>query len=744
MKTVLNALYFAFFLLGSMASVQTNQGPTNIPQINSTLYIGAVPGFYATIQSGITAACAVGAKRSVRIPAGYGGVDLISGVTGGCTNANLFDERATPMGCYTWSGSAYTSSSCGTGSGGGSPTGAAGGDLNGTYPNPGVGKINAGSVPASSHGIATDGAAKLINQTSGDIAFILGGVPVTSPNFTGNLATNVLADYTFNTGSGTTLFDVSGANACSGSPANGTFGTGSATAPTWVGQTNVHFSQATPTQGIALPSCVNSAKTFVLAYYSYPSSLVPGGTVFNQGTYAPFISSSLGTTGYNFIQFAPCVGGNALAQTAIYGAGGCITNAANFGAGFHIKILTLGIPATNLDRIYIDGIETPYIAQGATAGAQSSGNIFIGTSNVSPWVAGGGEWDAYRLRIYSSQLSGTDIQTITQIFRQDIQNRGVPVFPVPENNAFPSIYAIGDSQTFGQGVTTPFPSELVLTNQPNYAIANFGISALGLQQMTASDQWRIGPKCRTNLGVPSVALVLGGTNDASINTSLTAAQFGKAIFQNMAGEIQTLKNAGCVVYALTPMSRFGSDPFGNTYDADMAAEAAQIRELAVSAAGADGVADLFAIPVLGQTGAAPSGGNTWWQIGGLHTTQAGTDLEAAAVSAAMNYHNGSTSGNPSFVSAPTYPMVAGDRFVYLTPSANNVTTLPDCTGATDATYTIVNAQATFTVTLKTFSSAQTLNGINYSSSGLTLPQGSYSFTIGAFPPSTSGCFWTGH
>lgn len=617
------------------------------------------------------------------------------------------------------------------------------GDVTGPSGSNTVVKVNNGSVPASAPGLATNGSSQPIVQTSGNICTILGGCPVTQPNFTGNLAANVLADYTFSTGTGTTLFDVSGANACSGSPCNGTFGTGSATAPTWNGQTNVHFSQATPTQGIALPTQLNAGKTFVFSYYSTPISVVPGvGTAFN-GAFAPIISSGVGSAGINFITAAPCGGFTSqLFQSTIWNSS-CITTASNFGAGFHVKIITLGIPGTNTDTIMIDGNESPLNSAGATAGAQTSGNLFIGTSNVGPWVNAGGEWDAYRLRAYSSQLSEADKQTITNIFRQDVQNRGINITPVAVNNAFPIQHCIGDSQTSGQGVTTPFCSELVLTNQPAYAIFNWGIGGMTLQGMTASDQWRVGPQCPTNLGVPSVALVLGGTNDASQNGSLTAAQYGVATFQNMAGEIQTLKRAGCVVYALTPMSRFGTDPFGNQYDADMAAYAAQIRELAVSSAGADGVADLYSIPVLGATGAATSGASTYWQAGGLHTTQAGTDLEAAAISATMNYYSGSTSGNPHNVTSTAYTMVASDRYLSYSPTAAGVVTLPPCNGPTGATYTIVNPQNTFTVTLKTGSSVQTLNGIDYSSSGLLLPQGSYTFKIGAFGPTTSGCFWTG-
>lgn len=105
------------FLITAFASAQTNAGPSNIAAVNSTLYVGAATGWYPTIQATVTAACAVGHKRSVRIPAGYLGSDTITGLTG-CSNANLFDDRATPVACYVWSGSAYASAGCATSSGG--------------------------------------------------------------------------------------------------------------------------------------------------------------------------------------------------------------------------------------------------------------------------------------------------------------------------------------------------------------------------------------------------------------------------------------------------------------------------------------------------------------------------------------------------------------------------------------------------------------------------------------------------
>jgi trimeric autotransporter adhesin len=549
----------------------------------------------------------------------------------------------------------------------------------------------------------------------------------TSPILVGDLATGVIADYAFSTGSGTVLVD------SSGNGNNGTFGAG-ANAPAWV-QGGVGFTGQTG-QGISLPSALNAGKTFVIAAYWTPNmtspcgvnwagpSACPGSTVFNVNGFPAWITSSTGSGGISFITG---IDGESFGQPMTWNSSQVTRSQAGF-SGFHVIVWVLGTGGGDLDHIYVDGAEVSYGSQGSTAGAQTSGNLFIGSSGVGPWTASSPQAVFYRVRVHSTQYTAADAAAITQVFLSDVASRGIATTPLSPLQGTPQLHCIGDSITAGTTLVTsaPYCSILNLTNQPTYTISNWGAPSQKLQQFSASEPNRVSPLCQSVTGGPGVAHILAGVNDFS--AGVTAPQ----VYALLQGEVQSLKRGGCKVFVATLLDFTGGDAQKNAYN--------DLIRTGIVASGADGIDDMAADPLLGADGAAA---NATIFNGGLHPTDVGEPHLAAAMSATLNYYFGSTAGNPTRVTAATYSMLSGDAYVITQPTANQTITLPNCIGPTGGVYALTNSQAAFTVGIKNLIAAETINGIDHSSSALAVPSNStMKFRIVALPSSTGGCVWT--
>ena len=539
-----------------------------------------------------------------------------------------------------------------------------------------------------------------------------------------SLPSGATADYNFLQGSGSVATDMSG----NGNDA--TLGTGTM-APSWT-STGLNFAAG---QGVALPAALNGTQTFVLGLYINP--LTAGTQPTN--VYPVLITSSLASAqGFNLMYDMTDAGGNFLSYTyapTLFVNAARTTDAPNLLSGFHVLGVVLGTGSGSLDHFYIDGVEVAsYRIRGASAGAQTSGNLFLGSSGQSTFAASGLNGAVYRMRTYARQLSATDMATVSMAIRNDVASRGVATSPQQVGFYGPQLHAIGDSITAGLGAPAGWPALLSLANQPAYTVTNWGIAGINLQALNGSEPNRVAERCQTNSGA-TVTIVFAGTNDFLLGSGSTAT----GVMGSLMGEVQTLKQAGCKVFVGTMISRGGNDVRGTSFDTDKDAYDGLILSSA-KAGGADGVIDFAANPKLGADGANTN--MTYFQSDNIHPTQAGQTLLAAAASNALNYAYGYNEANPHNVTALPYSMTAGDGYVSLggLTSAGTLT-LPDCTGQSGATYRIGNPQAAYAVMVAPLNASQLINGLAFGTAVTVPPNGSVTLRDVANPKAVSGCHW---
>ncbi len=549
-----------------------------------------------------------------------------------------------------------------------------------------------------------------------------GGSGTTSQSSGAVLLAGASADYSFRDAAGMAVAD------SSGNGNNATLSSG-ANAPTW-SSTGLVFA---PQQGVALPSSLNGTQSYFIAVSINPiSSSMPT----NQ--YPVLLSSSAGGGGFNLMyalstssgQFIP----GAYAPT-LFVNGQHSTEAPNLLSGFHVLGVVLGSGSGAVDHFYIDGTEVAnYTAQGSSAGAQTSGNMYVGSSMANPWGYSGFAGTVYRLRTYPFAVGASDANTISAAIRNEVALRGVSTSPQAVQLAAPQLHAVGDSITYGLGVSTPWPSMLSLTNQPAYTVSNWGVVGTTIQAIDGSEPNRVATKCQSSAG-PTVAIVFAGTNDFGSGFGASGSQ----VFSYLLGEVQLLKQAGCRVFVGTMISRGGNDASGSTsFDVDKDAYDGLILQQARTF-GADGIVDFGAIPQLGADGAFAG---SYFQSDQTHPTQAGQALLATAASNALNYAFGYSLLNPHTVTALPYSMTAADGAVSLNGlnSAGKLT-LPDCTGQSGAAYRINNPQSTYAVTVGSLSANQLINGEAFGTTVTVPANGTLVLRDVPNPKTVSGCHW---
>jgi lysophospholipase L1-like esterase len=386
--------------------------------------------------------------------------------------------------------------------------------------------------------------------------------------------------------------------------------------------------------------------------------------------------------------------------------------------------------------VYLDGNEISYTVQGASFGFQSAGNYMLGSSNTGPFLGSGFMGTFYRLVSYPTQLPAAAILAASRTIQTEVASRGVPVQPVPVNLAAPQLLAAGTSITAALGLS---PSQswlqnMTLTNQPAYNIVNLGISGILVEAIDGSESNRAALMCKTS-GGPSVYVISGGDNDFSMLATATP----QSVFGEIAGTVQTMKQAGCRVFVGTLISRTGNGAGGTSLDSFKNS----LNTLILSNAknnGADGVIDFGANPILGADGANTNA--TYFQADQTHPTAVGQMLLANAASNALNYTFGYNDMNPHRVTSLPYSMAAGDGVVSVSGvTAAGSLTLPDCTGQSGAFYRITNLQSAYPVGIVPLNGSQLINGLPLATAVTVPSNGSLTLRDVPNPRTVSGCHW---
>jgi trimeric autotransporter adhesin len=243
------------------------------------------------------------------------------------------------------------------------------------------------------------------------------------------------ADYNFLQGSGTVVTDNTG------NGNNGTLGSG-ALAPAWTPQ-GLSF---TGQNQVALPAALNSSETFVIGVYLQPLS-----TSLPANGFPMLVGSSLAGSGLNLLYDYANDNGTLAQSTyitapSIYGSGaGLFTNTKNLVSGFHVLTFVLGASGVVPDHIYIDGVQaTPGAWDSFSSGLQTSGNLFLGSSNTGIFGQSGLNGTMYRFAVFPGRsLTDGQILQISEQIKNDVASRGVPVAPVrvPRDNRLSTLSA---------------------------------------------------------------------------------------------------------------------------------------------------------------------------------------------------------------------------------------------------------------------------------------------------------------
>lgn len=400
------------------------------------------------------------------------------------------------------------------------------------------------------------------------------------------VTTGLIGRYAMTDASGSTLTD------SSGSSNNGTL-VGSPT----IGTQGITLNGST--QYATFPAGIASFKTVVVFADYTPANLV--------GSVRPLIGSSTA---------------NAL-QVLLANANDTLTSrilpsieTTAFQTQANQAPTTLGmvtyVADASTDHFYLNGAEAGAYAVQTGNLAAIAGTIQLGgdTGNGSVTKFAG---QIYYALFYNIELSAAQVLQNYAALNALVAARGIAIPSVQTTTSNQLVYD-GDSITFGTGLT-PYPS-LITTTLP-YVVHNIGVPSF----QVAYDAFGGGVDAyRAQQALFNVDVIFLGTNDICV--AGTTAANTHTILSNYA----TRQRAnGWKVVVVTMISRTGCATGKNLFNALIRANWRSY---------ADAIADAGAAAFLGCDGCYQNA--TYFQVDGIHPTQAGQALLAPVIQAAVN------------------------------------------------------------------------------------------------------------
>jgi lysophospholipase L1-like esterase len=188
-----------------------------------------------------------------------------------------------------------------------------------------------------------------------------------------------------------------------------------------------------------------------------------------------------------------------------------------------------------------------------------------------------------------------------------------------------SVVCEGDSITAGQGVTTPYPSQMATSLGADWTVQNNGVSSDTIENMLANAPTDIDPKYNANRYKRNICVIFAGTNDLF---------FGETV-DDTYGWLTSFctgrRAVGFKVVVVTTLPRFSSTVPQATWDARRADYNTRIRTNWASFA--DAIADVAADSRIGDDG--DNNDTTYYQVDAVHPNDTGAGVIASIVETAL-------------------------------------------------------------------------------------------------------------